>query len=461
MMISKINTYYFIGIGGIGMSALARFFLLNGKRISGYDKNHSDITNTLKNEGAEIVFDESILAIPEHLLQIEKESIAIIYTPAIPLDHPQLVYFTQNNFRIFKRSEMLGEITKNNKCLAVAGTHGKTTVSTLLSHLLNQTSNSCSAFLGGISKNYKTNFLHSNKSQRMVVEADEFDRSFLTLNPSLSIITSIDADHLDIYGNKESIKESFNLFANKLYENGILIYKEGLELKLNEKIKKFTYSIKSELADFHIKDLRVIDGFYKFSLVSPEKTINNLVLGLPGRFNLENAVAASAAAIISEISESELRLGLATFKGVVRRFDFQLRNEKIVFIDDYAHHPEEIKACLNSVKELFPNKKITAVFQPHLFTRTRDFANEFSSALSIANETILLPIYPAREKPIEGINSELLLKNITCKEKQICEMTELVNILQNKNIEIIITMGAGDIDKLVKPIKEMLEKKYE
>jgi UDP-N-acetylmuramate--alanine ligase len=408
---NKIQTYhniYFLGIGGIGMSALARYFKLIGKNVAGYDKTKSPLTDTLISEGIDIHFEDFGPVIPAGFR--EKSDTLVIYTPAVPKNMGELLHFQHNGFTLLKRAEVLGLITRDSKGLCVAGTHGKTTTSTLLAHILTQSNLKCTAFLGGISANFNSNFIFSESSPYSVIEADEFDRSFLQLNPFGSIVTSIDADHLDVYGNSEDFLKGFQAYAERIDESGILILKKGIELKT--KAKKTYYSV-NEDADFTGKNLRMEkESFFMDVAFSSEKW-NDVELGLPGIHNAENALACIAFCCFLGLNQTEIRNGLKTFKGVKRRFEFHVRTEQIVYIDDYAHHPTEIKALVDSIRLLYPTKKITGIFQPHLFSRTRDFMDEFAKELSKLDELILLPIYPAREEPISGVNSESLLEKCT------------------------------------------------
>ncbi len=458
MDISKIHRVYFIGIGGIGMSALARYFKRIGKSVAGYDKTATQITSDLQAEGIFVHFDESLNKLPADFT-IEKENTLIIYTPAIPKNHEGLSFLIKHNFKLFKRAEILGLITNNHKTIAVAGTHGKTSISTSVSWLFNNSGSNCLAFLGGISKNYQSNLIlpqQINKETVAVVEADEFDRSFLQLKPSIALITAIDADHLDIYENKENIVNSFNQFVKKIKPNGTIIYKKGLTLlPENFPENSFTYAL-TEKADFYAQQLTKKDrGSYSFDLVTPTRVIKNLVSGVPGKVNAENAVAAASLAHVAGLDDETIRINLKSLEGVNRRFDFQINNETMVYVDDYAHHPEELKAFIDSIKELFPAKKITGIFQPHLFSRTKDFAAEFAQSLEKLDELILLDIYPAREEPIEGVSSDLIFNKVGIENKIQCSMDNLIEKLSNKKPEVLLTMGAGNIDKKVKEIKEL------
>lgn len=447
-----------LGIGGIGMSALARYFNAMGKTVAGYDKTPTPLTNELIAEKIAVHFEDDMKLLPEFIENENPAHFLIIYTPAIPNDHGEFNYLA-SKFQLYKRSEILGLITENSNTIAVAGTHGKTTTSSIVTHLLKSSGRNCSAFLGGIAKNYNSNFLLGavqKEDHVTIVEADEFDRSFLTLHPHAAIITSMDADHLDIYGDLQTLVDCYRQFAEQVDKKGLLILKKGLAVKPGE-VKILDYSI-TESASATAKNIRIENRQYVFDYVSPSHTITGLQLGLPGRHNVENAVAAVTVALHYRLSADEIKRGLSTYSGVKRRFDYQLKNEDLVYIDDYAHHPQELSAAINSVKELYPDKKITVVFQPHLFTRTRDFADEFAASLSLPDETILLPIYPARELPIEGVDSEMILGKITT-QKILCNKSDLLSILKNKKLEVLLTLGAGDIDQLVQSIQQMLSGK--
>ncbi|MEI6821751.1 MAG: UDP-N-acetylmuramate--L-alanine ligase [Bacteroidota bacterium] len=450
MNLNDIHKIYFLGIGGIGMSAIARYFLSNGIKIYGYDKTPTKLTSELIAEGIIIHFKEDVESIPEDID-------LVIYTPAIPKEHLEYKYFLKNNYQIKKRSEILGMITNSNIGIGIAGTHGKTTISTMLASIMKGSSVDCSAFLGGISKNFDSNLLLSNKSNYVVIEADEFDRSFLQLKPQIAIVSSVDADHLDIYGDKNELKKSFEEYINQIKENGILIIKKGIELKYsNKNISVFTYSLNDINSDYYAINIVIKDGCYSYDLVHPKGIIRDVKLGYPGLHNVENAIAAVSVALNTGVNESEIKEALLNFLGVKRRFDYRLKTEKLVYIDDYAHHPEEIRTCINSVRHLYPDKKLTGVFQPHLYSRTRDFADEFAKSLELLDEVILLDIYPARELPIKGIDSKMLLDKIKIKAKFLYSKDELLNNLLNHNIEVLLTLGAGDIDQLVEPIEKLL-----
>ncbi|MCX6230795.1 MAG: UDP-N-acetylmuramate--L-alanine ligase [Bacteroidetes bacterium] len=448
MNFGKQHIIYFLGIGGIGMSAIARYFHSKAAVIYGYDKTKTPLTEQLIKEGMQIHFEENINEIPENID-------FVVYTPAIPKMHKELQYFQKKAFNIYKRSEVLGMITRDAKSIGVAGTHGKTTISTMTAHLLKQSAIDCSAFLGGISKNYNSNLLLSEKSDYIVVEADEFDRSFLQLHPYIAVVSSIDADHLDIYGDKNELKKSFEVFISQIQKGGKLIVKKGLQLIMPDNIDIYTYSL-NENADFHAANITIKNGYYYFDYIFPDGIFKEIKMGYPGLHNIENAVAAISVAVLSGVKENEIRPALAAFEGVSRRFDFRIRTEKLVYIDDYAHHPEELKACIYSVRNLFPDKKICGIFQPHLFSRTRDFADEFARSLELLDEVVLLDIYPARELPIPGITSQFILDKIINTEKHLVEKSEIINFLKNRDIEVLLTLGAGDIDQLVEPIEKML-----
>jgi len=452
---NQLHKIYFIGIGGIGMSALARYFNSIGKSVYGYDRTETTLTKKLTDEGIQINYKDNTDSIPQIILK-DKESSIIIYTPAIPVENTILNYFKINNFKLYKRAELLGLITKHYKTFAIAGTHGKTSVSTMATHILKEGNYACYGFLGGISKNTDSNFIlpTSSKAEKIaVVEADEFDRSFLHLHPYIGLITSIDADHLDIYEDKADLVKSFEQFVKNIKQNGILIYKKDITLQVSGTLNKFSYSL-TDRADYHARNLKMnSNGTYCFDLQTPKGIIVNLETGMPGKINVENAIAAVALAHVAGISDDIIRIQLQSFRGIKRRFDFQIVTEHFVFIDDYAHHPEELKAFISSVKEIFKGKKITGVFQPHLFTRTRDFADEFAHSLDMLDELVLLDIYPAREKPIKGISSKTIFDKLNLEKKSICTKDELPGYLKESKPEVLVTMGAGDIDKLIEPIK--------
>lgn len=450
---AEYRNIYFIGIGGIGMSAIARYYNFKGLKVSGYDKTPSDLTRALESEGIDVHYEDNVSYIPEDV-----ENTLVIYTPAIPKDMGELTYVQEKGYRVIKRSRMLGEIAEGQRCLAVAGTHGKTTTSTLLAHIFSHSGEGCSAFLGGISKNYNTNLLVSHNNV-IVAEADEFDRSFLQLYPEIAVITSIDADHLDIYGDASHIHEAFKAFASQV--SGTVVVKHGLDIvKDDTKATILTYSYDNPQADFHASDI-VSDecGYFTFTLNSPYGKIENCRLGIPGWINTENAIAASAISLIYGLEPERIRKALAAFEGVKRRFDIHLNTPSCSYIDDYAHHPKEISSAISSMRNIFPGRKLTAVFQPHLYTRTRDFAPEFAESLSMADKLILLDIYPAREEPIEGVTSEIIFDKVTLEDKVLITREQLMDYLQNEPVDILVTFGAGNIDRFISPITEMLKKR--
>jgi UDP-N-acetylmuramate--alanine ligase len=454
---SDIKQVYFLGIGGIGMSALARYFVSQGIVVSGYDRTPTALTDELTKEGVSIHFEDNPSLLPSNL---DVSDSLIVYTPAIPATHQELNAIIDKGFSIHKRAEVLGIICNSRRTIAVAGTHGKTSVSTMTAHILKSSALGCAAFMGGISRNYNTNvLLDTTGSEWMVAEADEFDRSFLQLKPELAVITSTDADHLDIYGSHAKVIESFNLFADQIREGGALVLKKGLlvEFGRKEKYKSYTYSI-TESADFCAENIELKNGFYQFDLKTPESRIDKLVLNYPGLLNVENSVAASALALLSGVSPEEIRVALASYAGVKRRFDIHLNNKKFVLIDDYAHHPEELRATIQSVRDIYKDKTLTGVFQPHLYSRTKDFAEGFAQSLDLLDEIILLDIYPARELPIEGVSSETIFQLIRNKNKKMCRKSDLKELAKSFRPGIVIMMGAGDIDTLVEGVKEQLMK---
>ena len=458
MNIHTIKSVYFIGAGGIGMSALVRFFLSKGKEVAGYDRTPTELTERLNQEGAAIHYEDNVELIPKQFL--DKETTLIVYTPAVPESHSELTYFRSHNFSILKRSQVLGMLTKTGKGLCVAGTHGKTTTSTMAAHLLHQSHVGCNAFLGGISKNYDTNLLLSDTSDFIVIEADEYDRSFHWLSPYASVITATDADHLDIYGTKDAYLESFRHYTSLIKPGGALIVHEGLELQpnLQEGVRLFTYS--KDAGDFHASNIRIGGGEIFFDLVSPFGNIQNVQLGVPVLINIENGIAAMALAQLSGVSAEEIRQGMASFKGVDRRFDFKIKNDRIAFLSDYAHHPEEIRQSVLSLRALYPDKKLTAIFQPHLYSRTADFYKEFADSLSLLDEVILTEIYPAREKPIPGVTSKLIYDNLRPGiEKSICKKEDLLDLLPKKPLDVLIVLGAGDLNDYVPQFAEILNKR--
>ncbi len=457
MDIYSVKSVYFIGIGGIGMSALARYFNSVGTRVSGYDKTPTTLTMKLIEEGITIHFDEDTGSIPA-------EPELVIYTPAIPKDHKEFQYCIDRGYTVLKRAEVLGLITNNHKTIAIAGTHGKTTISTMITHIFKQAGKDFTAFLGGISKNYNSNYItgHADPNgvlyslsgfSTFIVEADEFDRSFLQLYPSIAIITSADADHLDIYKNLEELRQSFREFIKHVKPGGSLITRHDLDIKAEDhhSLESYTYSLHPG-AHFYSTNVQTQSNSTVFDLVTPTGTIDRIALGVPGIFNLENSIAASAVAYLSDVSKENLKEALRTFQGVQRRFDFHIIRPDFIYIDDYAHHPEELKSCIGAVKELYPHKKVTGIFQPHLYTRTRDLADEFARSLEMLDELILLEIYPAREEAIEGVNAKILFDKIRIKSKVLCSKEKVLDELKKRKPEILLTLGAGDIDQLVEQI---------
>ncbi len=456
MNLDKIHSVYFVGIGGIGMSALARWFKHNGKAVSGYDKTRTALTDQLANEGLRVHFEDSIEAIGMSI-RLSNEGVLVVYTPAIPNNHQGLNWLRDNGYQVLKRSEVLGVITRNMTSVAVAGTHGKTTTSSMIVHLLKTAGIDCTGFLGGISTNYGTNMVLNDKADSIaVIEADEFDRSFLTLHPDIAVITAADADHLDIYGDKDALKDSFRDFIKQVKTDGHLFVKNDLSKELvGETIISHTgYSL--TVGGVRSENIRIEGSSFIFDYRNGSKDIDGFHLNVPGYHNVENMLAAIAVCRSLGADDESLKKGVRSYKGVKRRFEYIIKSDSITFIDDYAHHPVEIESLLRSIRDLYPNKKITAVFQPHLFTRTRDFSEEFSRSLSLADEVILLDIYPARELPIEGITSDMLLEDIACENKIKSTKEDLVDQINEWGPEVVLTIGAGDIDKLVEPIKNGL-----
>jgi UDP-N-acetylmuramate--alanine ligase len=447
--LKNIANVYFIGVGGIGMSGLARYFNHHGKKVAGYDLTSTSLTVQLEKEGINIHYTDDLNLIPFEFKK--SESTLIVFTPAIPSHHSELNWFKNEGFSILKRAEVLGMITNQTKAIAVAGTHGKTTTSTMIAHLLTENGIGCNAFLGGIAVNYDSNVLYSDSSYT-VVEADEYDRSFLRLFPEYAVITSMDADHLEIYGNKEEMVKTYLQFATQVKTK--LVTKKELNVKHNS--KHVEYSILGK-ANVYAENIRVENGAYHYSIISDNGRIENVTLGLPGRHNVENSLAAVAIAQSVGIDNEKIKKSLATFRGVKRRFETIVKNDKTIFIDDYAHHPEELRACISSARELFFGKKLTGIFQPHLFSRTKDFANEFAESLDLLDEIILLDIYPARELPIEGVTSELLLGIMKKESKMILSKENCLKYINENRPEVLLTMGAGDIDKMILPIAEILK----
>ena len=457
MNITDIKAVYFVGAGGIGMSAIARYFLKKGLVVAGYDKTPSDLTRQLEKEGMLIHYEENIEEIP-HICK-QKESCLVIYTPAIPADHQELVFFQKNGFEIQKRAQVLGTLTKAHKGLCVAGTHGKTTTSTMCAHIMHQSHLNCNAFLGGISKNYGTNYILSD-SDYVVIEADEFDRSFHWLRPWMSVITSTDPDHLDIYGTKEAYLESFRHYTELIQPGGALIIHRDLEMKehLQDGVRHYDYSLNE--GDFHAENIRIENGEITFDFISPIENIKDVQLGQPIPINIENGIAAMAMAQLNGCTADELKYGIKTYYGVDRRFDFKIKTDRLVFLSDYAHHPKEIYQSAKSIRELYKDKRITAIFQPHLYTRTRDFYRDFADALSQLDEVVLTEIYPAREQPIEGVTSQLIYDNL--KEgvkKEMIHKDEVLDYVSSHNFEVLIVLGAGDLDNQVPQITKLLNSK--
>ncbi|MDR2495888.1 MAG: UDP-N-acetylmuramate--L-alanine ligase [Tannerellaceae bacterium] len=449
------EAYYFVGAGGIGMSALIRYYLSQGMQAGGYDKTPSALTAQLIAEGALIHYEDSVERIPRQFRS--PETTCVIYTPAVPESHSELRWFRANGFRVMKRSEALGRITQSSRALCVAGTHGKTTTSSMIAHLLKQSPVDCSAFLGGILKNYGTNLLLSADSDLTVVEADEYDRSFLSLRPWMAVITSADPDHLDIYGTAEAYREAFEQFSALIRPGGCLIMKQGIELspRLADNVRLYTYSIDGE-SDFRADNIRIGGGEILFDAVLPDALIADIRLGVPVRINIENAIAAIAVAHLNGVGEDDIRRAMESFGGSERRFDFRIKRDDLVLIDDYAHHPAELEAAIRSVRELYAGRKLCGIFQPHLYTRTRDFADDFAAALSLLDELILLDIYPAREEPIPGVSSRMILDRVAISNKTLCTKEQLPSEMALRSNDVVIMLGAGDIDRLVEPVKHVL-----
>ncbi|SHK89256.1 UDP-N-acetylmuramate--L-alanine ligase [Chitinophaga jiangningensis] len=448
MDLNNIHRVYFIGIGGIGMSAIARYFNEKGVKVSGYDRTPTVLTRQLEAEGMQIHYTDDV-----NLL--DRDTNLVVYTPAIPATHTELTWYRNNNIEVVKRSDVLQEITRSLFAITVAGTHGKTTVSTMIAHLLRDSGYGCNAFLGGISVNYDKNFWSSDK-QVAVIEADEYDRSFLKLSPDIAVLTAMDADHLDIYGTPEAMEDAFIQYTHNIKPNGTLIARFGLhrDNELNA-TNKLLYSLQNDVADAYAKNIRMKNGGYEFDVMHKDWMIDNLELHIGGMHNVENAVVAVTVAHLLGISTEKIRAALSSFKGIKRRFEYVVKNDHQIYIDDYAHHPEELKALITSAKALFPGRKTTVIFQPHLFSRTRDLADGFASSLSLADEVILLPIYPARELPIEGVSSEMIAGKITVPVR-ILQKEEVLQWLKSTPVPLLITAGAGDIDQLKEPIKEIL-----
>lgn len=458
MELKDIKAVYFIGAGGIGMSAIARYFMHRGMVVAGYDKTPSELTRRLEKEGMLLHYEENVSEIP-HACK-KPESCLVVYTPAVPADHKELIFFREGGFEVQKRAQVLGILTRMHKGLCVAGTHGKTTTSAMCAHILHQSHVECNAFLGGITKNYGTNYLLSDNSDYVVIEADEFDRSFHWLRPWMTVITSTDPDHLDIYGTKEAYLESFRHYTTLIQQGGALIIHRGLEMQpdVPEGVRTYDYSLKE--GDFHAANIRIDNGEIVFDFVSPIENVDNVWLGHPVPINIENGVAAMAMAQLAGCTAEELRYGMKTYRGVDRRFDFKLKDQRHVFLSDYAHHPKEILASARSIRQLYQNRKITAIFQPHLYTRTRDFYREFADALSLLDEVILCDIYPAREQPIPGVTSKLIYDNLRPDmERSMISLDEVLPLVKSRDFDVLVVLGAGDLDNLVPQITKILEAK--
>jgi len=446
LKLSEINSVYFIGVGGIGMSALARFFVAEGLFVAGYDKTSTRLTDKLIEEGIEISFEDQDGIIPAEMFENDA---LVVYTPAIPKENKVLNAFLAKGIKTYKRSEVLGIISESFNTVGVAGTHGKTTTSSMIAHVLSGPDTGCNAFLGGIASNYNSNLILNEDSDVCVVEADEFDRSFLTLSPNIGVITSTDADHLDIYGAHDALMESFQMYADRIDRDGTLVLRNGL--KINHP-NVLTYGFEDG-CDYRVSNLGVADGNYTFDVSTPINQYKGIKVGLPGRHNIENALATIAVCECLGLTKENITDRLASFLGVKRRFERIIQSDDLIYIDDYAHHPKELEMCITSVKELYPNKKVTGIFQPHLYSRTRDFADEFGASLSLLSELHLLDIYPARELPIEGVDAEMLLSKVDLENKRVVAKSQVVNDLNQDDLEVLLTLGAGDIDTIVEPIK--------
>ena len=457
MNIKDIKAVYFVGAGGIGMSAIARYFMKRGLVVAGYDKTPSDLTRQLEREGMLIHYEENLDEVP-HICK-QKDSCLVIYTPAIPAEHAELTFFRENGFNIQKRAQVLGALTAEHKGLCVAGTHGKTTTSSMCAHIIHQSAIDCNAFLGGITKNYNTNYILSD-SDYVVIEADEFDRSFHWLRPWISVITSTDPDHLDIYGTKEAYLDSFRHYSSLIQPGGALIIHRGLEMQedLQEGVRRYDYG--RDEGDFHAENISIKNGEIRFDFVSPIERVDDVILGQPIPINIENGIAAMAMAQLAGCTAKELKYGMRTFGGVDRRFDFKIKTPQLVFLSDYAHHPKEIYQSARSIRELYPDRHITAIFQPHLYTRTRDFYRDFAEALSQLDEVILTDIYPAREEPIEGVTSQLIYDNLRPGiEKQLVRKDDVLQLVKSRTFDVLIVLGAGDLDNMVPQITKLLTQK--
>lgn len=455
--LKQIKAVYFVGIGGIGMSAIARYFLNQGLVVGGYDRTPSELTQRLCEEGAQIHYEENIGLIPQECLN--PDTCLVVYTPAILVEHMELQYFQRNGFEMQKRAQVLGTLTRSLKGLCVAGTHGKTTTSSMAAHLLHQSPIDCNAFLGGITKNYGTNYILSEKSPYVVIEADEFDRSFHWLTPWATVITATDADHLDIYGTEEAYLESFSYYTSLIQPGGYLILHTGLKMEPHPQAGVLTYTYSRNEGDFHAENVKIGNGEITFDLVSPLGNISGINLGVPVAVNIENGIAAMALAQLAGVSEEDIRKGMASFSGVDRRFDFHVKTPEMVYLSDYAHHPEEIRQSILSVKQLYEGRRVKAIFQPHLYTRTRDFYREFADALSLLDDVTIVDIYPAREHPIPGVTSKLIYDNLrTGIKKEMCRKEEILDIVRRGGFDVLITLGAGDIENYAEEITRILNK---
>lgn len=452
-----MQAVYFIGIGGIGMSAIARYFLNTGVFVGGYDRTPSPLTKTLEEEGAVIHYEDNVELIPEQCKQ--RDNCLVIYTPAIPATHTEYNFFKDNGFDIQKRAQVLGTLTKSLRGLCVAGTHGKTTTSSITAHILHQSHVDCNAFLGGITKNYGTNYILSSESPYVVIEADEYDRSFHWLTPWASVITSTDSDHLDIYGTEEAYLESFRKYTGLIQPGGFLVLHTGLKLVPSTQEGVTTYYYGREDGDFHADNLKIGNGRITFDLVSPIENISDIELGVPVAINIDNGIAAMALAQLAGVSADEIRKGMLSFGGVDRRFDFHVRRSDMVYISDYAHHPEEIRQSILSIKQLYAGKRIKAIFQPHLYSRTQDFYREFADALSLLDDVVIMDIYPAREEPIPGVTSDLIFDNLRSGiKKQLCTKSTIMDSIREKDFDVLVTLGAGDIENFAEEISDFLTK---
>ncbi len=455
----NIKQVYFLGIGGIGMSALARYFKAGGMEVAGYDRTSTELTLLLEKEGIDIHYEDDPRLIPP--IYHSPENTLIVITPAVPPDHSELLWFRSRHFEIYKRSEILGFITRYKKTIAVAGTHGKTTVSTMIAHLMAHAGPGCSAFLGGISRNFNSNLVLHAQSDWVIAEADEFDRSFLRLFPYAAVVTAMDADHLDIYGDLAELHVAFNQFISQIDKSGILLMKPGLPVnRSSAPVQAYTYSL-NDNSDFHGENIRLKNRQYYFDLIGPGIRIKDITLLHPGIVNVENAIAACSMAVLLGLPHDGIRNAMEDFSGIQRRFEYHIKTEKLAYIDDYAHHPREIEATIRSLRDLYPDKRLTGIFQPHLYTRTRDLADEFAQSLNLLDSLILLEIYPARELPIEGVTARLILDKVKLADKQICKNDDLLELLKKTNLDVLITLGAGDIDKMAEPIKNLLTKRLD